>query len=149
MEKCSNIKYHKYLSSGSRVVPCGQTDGRTDISKRIAVFRNFANALKKSPLTSYNKKVAVWQNFYLYTKSEQILMGSYSTSTGKWLLTVGKISLSSTSGWSSPRGQRMTAQKTGILSNIVLTPWSLARNLCFCSTYLWEKLWIRLYTVNQ
>jgi len=28
-EKNSNIKIHENPSSGSRVVPCGQTDGRT------------------------------------------------------------------------------------------------------------------------
>jgi hypothetical protein len=29
-EKHSNTKFHENLASGSRVVPCGQTDGRTD-----------------------------------------------------------------------------------------------------------------------
>jgi hypothetical protein len=29
-EKYSNIKFHENPSSGSRVVPCGQADGRTD-----------------------------------------------------------------------------------------------------------------------
>jgi hypothetical protein len=29
-EKCSNIKFNENPSSGSRVVPCGQTEGRTD-----------------------------------------------------------------------------------------------------------------------
>jgi hypothetical protein len=29
-EKYSNIKFHEDPPSGSRVVPCGQTDGRTD-----------------------------------------------------------------------------------------------------------------------
>jgi len=43
-EKYSNIKYHKNPSSGSRVVPCGQTDGQTDITKLIVAFRDFANA---------------------------------------------------------------------------------------------------------
>jgi hypothetical protein len=37
-------------SSGSRVVPCGQTDGRTDgrtdMTKLVIGFRNFANAPK-------------------------------------------------------------------------------------------------------
>jgi hypothetical protein len=31
---------------GSRVVPCGQTDGWTDMTKTIVAFRNFANAPK-------------------------------------------------------------------------------------------------------
>jgi hypothetical protein len=30
LEKYSNIKFHQSPSSGSRVVPCGQTDGRLD-----------------------------------------------------------------------------------------------------------------------
>jgi hypothetical protein len=29
-EKYSNIKFHENLFSGSRVYPCGRTDGRTD-----------------------------------------------------------------------------------------------------------------------
>jgi hypothetical protein len=29
-EEYSYIKFYKYLSSGSRVVPCGRTDVRTD-----------------------------------------------------------------------------------------------------------------------
>ena len=29
-EKVSNIKFYPNPSNGSRVVPCGQTDGRTD-----------------------------------------------------------------------------------------------------------------------
>jgi hypothetical protein len=32
---------------GSRVVPCGRTDGRTDISKLTVAFHNFANAPRK------------------------------------------------------------------------------------------------------
>jgi len=44
-EKYSNIKFHKNPNSVRRVVPCGQTDGRTDMTKLIA-FRNFTKALK-------------------------------------------------------------------------------------------------------
>jgi len=29
-KKYSNIKFNKNPSNGSRVVPCGETDGRTD-----------------------------------------------------------------------------------------------------------------------
>jgi len=29
-KKYSNVKFHENLSSGSRVVLCGRTDGRTD-----------------------------------------------------------------------------------------------------------------------
>ena len=31
---------------GSQIVPCGQTDGPTDMTKLIVAFRNFANASK-------------------------------------------------------------------------------------------------------
>jgi len=45
-EKSSNAKFHENPSSGSRVVPCGQTDGRTDMTKLIVAFRDFENAPK-------------------------------------------------------------------------------------------------------
>jgi len=45
-EKQSNIKFRENPFSGSRVVPCGQTDGPTDMTKLIAAFRNSANAPK-------------------------------------------------------------------------------------------------------
>jgi hypothetical protein len=48
--KSSNIKFHQDQSSGSRVVACGQkdgrTDGQTDMTKLILTFRNFADATK-------------------------------------------------------------------------------------------------------
>jgi len=49
-EKYINIKFHENPPSGSRAVPCGQknrrTDGRTDRhkTKLIVAFRNFVNA---------------------------------------------------------------------------------------------------------
>jgi hypothetical protein len=54
-ENCSNIKFHENPFSGSRVVPCGRTDGQTDrrnidrptdMTKLIVTFRNFAKAPK-------------------------------------------------------------------------------------------------------
>jgi len=45
-ENYSNIKFQYYPSSGSRVVPCGRTDGRTDTTKLIVAFRNSANTRK-------------------------------------------------------------------------------------------------------
>ena len=46
-EKDSNIKFHENPLNGSRVVPCGRTDGQTDITKLIVTFSNFANETKK------------------------------------------------------------------------------------------------------
>ena len=48
-KKSSNIKFHENLSSGSRVVPCGWTDRKTDRhDKLIITFHNFSNVLKNS-----------------------------------------------------------------------------------------------------
>jgi hypothetical protein len=44
--RTSNIKFHENASSDSRVVPHGQTDIQTDMTKLTVVFRNFANAPK-------------------------------------------------------------------------------------------------------
>jgi hypothetical protein len=46
-EKYSNLKFHEKLFSGSRGVPCGKTDGRTNMKKLIVAFGNFANTPKK------------------------------------------------------------------------------------------------------
>ena len=43
-EKHSNITFHGNPSSGSRGVPCGLTDGRTDMAKLIDAFVNSAKA---------------------------------------------------------------------------------------------------------
>jgi hypothetical protein len=45
-EEGSNIQFHKNPSSGIRVVPRGQTDEQTDMTKLIVASRNFANAPK-------------------------------------------------------------------------------------------------------
>ena len=42
-DKSSSIKFHQSPSSGSRVVPYGQTD----MTKLIVAFRNFVKASKK------------------------------------------------------------------------------------------------------
>jgi hypothetical protein len=43
-EKYPNIKFHENPSSGSRIVQYEFADGRTDMTKLIVSFRNFANA---------------------------------------------------------------------------------------------------------
>jgi hypothetical protein len=47
-EENSDIKFHENPSSGSRDVPCGQTDIQTVMTKPIVRFRNFAKALKNA-----------------------------------------------------------------------------------------------------
>jgi hypothetical protein len=42
----SDIKFHENPSSGSQVVPCGQTDRQTDM-KLIVALQKFVNAPKK------------------------------------------------------------------------------------------------------
>jgi hypothetical protein len=46
-EKYSNVKFHENPSSGSRVVPYGRTDRRTDMAKLVVSFRSFTKAPKK------------------------------------------------------------------------------------------------------
>jgi len=36
--------FMKICRVGARVVPCGQTDGQTDMTKLIVAFRNFTDA---------------------------------------------------------------------------------------------------------
>ena len=51
--RVSSIKFYLNLSGGSRVVPCGRTDGwtdgQTDMTKLIIAFCNFMNAPESSP----------------------------------------------------------------------------------------------------
>jgi hypothetical protein len=44
--KSLNVKFHQNPSSGSQVVPCGQTDRQKDLMKLIVAFDNFANRSK-------------------------------------------------------------------------------------------------------
>jgi hypothetical protein len=53
-EEYSNIKFHENPSSGSRVVPCGPTDGQTNIYDETRVaFRNFAKSVYKQQALVY------------------------------------------------------------------------------------------------
>ena len=45
-EKYSDIKFNEIPSSGSRVVPTGQTDRQATMTKLTVPFRNFAKAPK-------------------------------------------------------------------------------------------------------
>jgi hypothetical protein len=43
----SNIKFYENPSSGSRVFPCGRTNGQTDMMRLVIASRYFFNAPKK------------------------------------------------------------------------------------------------------
>jgi hypothetical protein len=45
--KYSNIKFLEISAGRGRTIPRGRTDGGADMTKLIAVFRNFANAPKE------------------------------------------------------------------------------------------------------
>ena len=55
-EKLLKLIIHETPSSGHRIVSCGRTDGRTDVTKPIVAFLNTANAPKKN-LSSYMLQV--------------------------------------------------------------------------------------------
>jgi len=44
--KYANTKFNENLPNRSQIFPCGQTDGRADVTKLTVVFRNFSNAPK-------------------------------------------------------------------------------------------------------
>jgi hypothetical protein len=46
LKKSLSMIFHQNSSSGSRVVPCGRTDGQADMTKSVVAFRNFAYAPK-------------------------------------------------------------------------------------------------------
>ena len=45
-EKRSGVNFYQNPSIGCWVVPCGQMDGRTNMTKPVFAFRNLANAPK-------------------------------------------------------------------------------------------------------
>ena len=54
-EKFSNTIFHENPSSGSRVVPCGRTDRRTDMTKLVVAFRNFAKVPKNPTFFNFGR----------------------------------------------------------------------------------------------
>jgi len=57
------MKFHENPSSGSRVVSCGRksrTERRTDITKLIVVFRNFAKPPKPNGFKPYREIMALY-----------------------------------------------------------------------------------------
>jgi len=58
----SYFKFHEHSSSGSRVLPCGRTDGQTDMTKLIGAFHNFAKAPK-------NRTSHLWHSIIFMIRS--------------------------------------------------------------------------------
>ena len=57
-EKFSNIKFQENPSRENQIVQCGQTDGRTDMTKLIVAFLKFA----KAPINQGRKTPAEWKH---------------------------------------------------------------------------------------
>jgi hypothetical protein len=54
-EKYSKIKFHENLSSGSRVVPDGQTDRQTNMTKVMSLFKILRKRPKRSVIPVSNE----------------------------------------------------------------------------------------------
>ena len=72
LDRYANIKIDENSSSGSRVVPCGRTDGKTDTKKLTVAIRKFAKASKqycprKHILTMLLIETSVLYNFATYS----------------------------------------------------------------------------------
>jgi hypothetical protein len=82
-EKFSNIRFHEIPSSGSRVVPRGQT-----MTKLIVTFRNVANAPKKYVVegVAYCSYQSVDLNAGTDTQHDDLISRLfYSFKQGKWI----------------------------------------------------------------
>jgi hypothetical protein len=54
-DESTNIKFNDNQSSGSRFVPCEETDGQTDMMKLIVAFHSLENAPKKRTNVSWRR----------------------------------------------------------------------------------------------
>ena len=75
-KKHSNIKFHKNPSIRSPVVPCGRTDGRTEMTKLIVAFRNFANTPKIVHKGLFTLKREIFL-LYLHSSANFVISFSY------------------------------------------------------------------------
>ena len=63
----SNNKFNEHAASGSRIVPCGRTEGQTEMTKLIDSFQNFTNA----PTNDVDSYKWNWLTLQLFLKSTQ------------------------------------------------------------------------------
>jgi hypothetical protein len=54
------IKFNKNASSESRVVPCGQTDGHTNMTKLVVTLHNFCARAKNCAFFPYDSHSTRW-----------------------------------------------------------------------------------------
>jgi hypothetical protein len=100
-DKYSTIKFHENPSTENRVVPCGQTDRKAEMTKLTDTFRNFANA-PKSPMVLGRDRVSVCG--FTANKAGRVR-------TGRVASTLTETALCPTSGSSPapPAGTLLTA----------------------------------------
>ena len=84
--KYSNTKFYGNPISGSRVVPCGTTDRRTDMTKLTVAFRNFVNAPKitKVNIGFINLCHFVVEYFCFWKRNEIAIQGLNSGKYDRW-----------------------------------------------------------------
>jgi hypothetical protein len=62
-------KFHENPSGWSRVAPCEQTDGQTDITKLTGAVRNFANSPKNDCVIQNPDSIVLYHTvLYIYYK---------------------------------------------------------------------------------
>jgi hypothetical protein len=65
------MKFHENPSSGSRGVPCEQTDGRmTEMTELIVAFLNFANA----PKNDFPSLLFKYALLVMFTKASSVVL---------------------------------------------------------------------------
>jgi hypothetical protein len=123
----SNIKVHENTTSGSRAVPCGQTDGRTDMTKAIFAFRNFAKEPKKQNKITRNGELLVLQCSRSWTQS-------IATSTNKPQLWPGaspSILVRCIHAWSQrPPNGALLGATAGVPGDALWHSWRHVRCIC-------------------
>jgi hypothetical protein len=71
-EKYSNIKFHEKPSSGSRIVPFGRTDGRTDGPDRHVQAKLSLSAISRMRLKAFKNTQRDVGNQYINSHSRDV-----------------------------------------------------------------------------
>jgi hypothetical protein len=102
----SHIIFYQYPSSRSRVVPCGRTDGQTDITKLTVAFLNFVKESKNRIRQDILISVEIYARFTVFPQNLAITdcrkkfffdgpgpLGRYALLIGKYLSTFRRVIL--------------------------------------------------------